>query len=101
MSAPNPDQSDPKALTTLLVGLIGFALVMVTVIGTDALYRATDDAEFRAKNYGVVPAELSRLRSQQLEELHSYRWIDQSKGVVGIPIDRAMELMVREQAAKR
>jgi len=31
--------------------------------------------------------------------LHSYRWIDQPNGVVGIPIERAMELVVREHRA--
>lgn len=34
------------------------------------------------------------LRRQQLERLHSYGWVDRSKGLIHIPIDRAMEQML-------
>jgi hypothetical protein len=33
--------------------------------------------------------------------LHSYGWIDKNSGVVRIPIDRAMELMVEKQNAPK
>ena len=35
-------------------------------------------------------------REQDEERLHSYGWIDQDKGIVRLPIDRAMELLLQE-----
>ena len=37
--------------------------------------------------------DVYQLKSSQLEKLHSYGWIDQSTGVVHIPIDEAMRLV--------
>ena len=37
-------------------------------------------------------------RFKQQEELNGYRWIDPKAKVVGIPIDRAMELVVAESS---
>jgi hypothetical protein len=39
-----------------------------------------------------------QLREGQLERLRSYGWVDQSTGVVHIPIDEAMRLMVERGA---
>lgn len=46
-------------------------------------------------------AKLTELRSREQAEANAYGWVDQAKGVVRLPLDRAMELTVREQAAKR
>ena len=37
----------------------------------------------------------------QMGEINSWRWISEKDGVVRIPIDRAMELVVEEEARKR
>jgi hypothetical protein len=41
---------------------------------------------------------LNDLNTENQKALTSYRWIDKGKGVVGIPIDRAMELEVADLA---
>jgi hypothetical protein len=41
-------------------------------------------------------SELSQLRSSEEETLRNYAWIDREKGVVRIPIERAMEIIARE-----
>jgi hypothetical protein len=38
--------------------------------------------------------ELARLRGRERRELNTYGWVDRDGGVVRIPIDRAMQLMV-------
>jgi hypothetical protein len=38
--------------------------------------------------------EATSLRQQQLEKLNSYGWIDRSQGVVRIPIEQAMQLIL-------
>lgn len=40
-------------------------------------------------------ADLQTLRAKENSLLTHYRWIDQSKGVVAIPIDRAIELIAQ------
>lgn len=44
----------------------------------------------------VQPAlELKDLRQGENDKLNSYGWVDQKAGIVRIPIDRAMELLVK------
>jgi hypothetical protein len=40
--------------------------------------------------------DLQQLRAYEGPKLNSYDWVDRDKGVVRIPIDRAMELVVRK-----
>jgi hypothetical protein len=41
--------------------------------------------------------DLDELRRQEDEILSTYRWIDRDKGIVRIPISRAMELFIERQ----
>lgn len=43
---------------------------------------------------------LADLRHKERVDASTYGWIDQSKGVVRLPLDRAMELTVRDHAKK-
>ncbi|HEU5079628.1 MAG TPA: hypothetical protein VFT72_10450 [Opitutaceae bacterium] len=44
---------------------------------------------------------LTEMRAKEAKQANSYSWIDQQKGTVEIPIDRAMELTVQELNAKK
>jgi hypothetical protein len=39
--------------------------------------------------------DLRRDRDSKLNDLNSYGWVDESRGVVHIPIDKAMEVMIQ------
>lgn len=39
----------------------------------------------------------AELKAKKLQRLHSYGWVDQSKKVVHIPIEKAMEQVLAEQ----
>ncbi len=41
------------------------------------------------------PLDLSRYRAIEEAQLHSYGWIDRGNGVVRIPIERALEIVVQ------
>jgi hypothetical protein len=45
--------------------------------------------------------EMDLLRAEQYETLATYGWIDREEGVVRIPIERAMELLVEEGVPAR
>lgn len=42
----------------------------------------------------VLPEGQQQLQTQGEERLHSYGWVDQGAGVVHIPIDRAIDLVI-------
>ena len=46
-------------------------------------------------------AALAELRAHEAQVSTSYAWIDQSKGVVQLPVDRAVELTLGELSAKK
>jgi len=41
-------------------------------------------------------AELRELRRELHEEVHGYGWVDEAAGVVRIPVDRAVDLVLEE-----
>jgi len=41
-------------------------------------------------------AELARLRAEEDSRLRGYGWVDREHGIVRIPIERAMELLLSE-----
>jgi hypothetical protein len=47
-----------------------------------------------------APADLNELRATEQDELESYGWIDQQKGVVHIPVEQAMTLLVERGLPK-
>ena len=47
-----------------------------------------------------APSDLNALRATEQEELESYGWIDQQKGIVHIPVEQAMTLLVERGLPK-
>jgi hypothetical protein len=73
-----------------VVTLIAFVLVSLY------WFRGAKDSELSDKQAQVDLSQLSLLRAKENEVLTSYKWIDKEKGRVQIPIERAMELVVKE-----
>ncbi|MDB6056856.1 MAG: hypothetical protein JWO95_700 [Verrucomicrobiales bacterium] len=42
------------------------------------------------------PADLSKFRVEEAEQLNTYGWVNQTAGVVRIPVERAMELVLQK-----
>lgn len=94
------DGGDPNTPVTVVIGIVGAILTFVVIIALQAVFFQVERAELRRKSDEAQPEDLARFRAEQAELLHGYRWVDQSAGVVAIPIGRAMELVVRELAAE-
>ena len=92
-------RADPRTVLTLYIGAIGVILLIVVGIWLDVFYKVTVDRENERKVVELVPRPLLKLRSEQLRLLDEYRWIDEDQGVVSIPIERAMELVLAEERA--
>jgi hypothetical protein len=70
-----------------------FVLVLVIIAPHGNTYEAKR-AEAREK-------KLNDARNAAAKELNSYAWVDKGKGIARIPIDRAMELTLRDLASKK
>lgn len=102
-SAPAPR---PVGLITILAILAGLA-VFLLILDFGFWHRSNPDA------FNVAPDQLTKdlawkatpesrraylddLRAKHNHDLQSYEWVDQKAGVVRIPIDRAMQLVIEQ-----
>jgi hypothetical protein len=82
--------SAPMMITSLVMVLLFCGLVFFLVSRGQSIANVEEvKAQVRLKN-------LADLNSENQKALMQYRWVDKSKGVVGVPIDRAMELVLVE-----
>jgi hypothetical protein len=70
----------------------------VLIVLLQAYFYEAQRREHYTKVIAQPSEELATAIAQQEQNLRGYRWIDQEKGIVGIPIERAMELVTREGA---
>jgi hypothetical protein len=73
-----------------------FGVIVLAVIGP--MPRGSDYEETRAKKRMET---LKTVREDSEKTLNTYAWIDKNKGVVRIPISRAMELTTAELAKQK
>jgi hypothetical protein len=85
----------------LVIGVVGATLTLVIVFLLEALVAAEGQAETQRKVVDQPYRELLKLEADQSEVLDAYRWVDREKGIVAIPVERAMEIVVREESAKQ
>jgi len=100
ISRTSPGRSDGgktlDAFSAVVAGIVGSVLLFVAVVILQGAFRDTGDGTADSRIAGGGASLASRLHAEQREAISSYRWVDRSGGVVAIPIDRALELTVRE-----
>ena len=80
-------------VTTLVMLLVFLGLVWIVFLQKQAIPTSTDETRAeRLKN-------LAQLNADNQKILTTYHWVDKSKGIVGIPINRAMELVLKDLSA--
>lgn len=89
-------EDNPDIAGTVATGVIGVALLVGIVVALQGLYNKADAAEYRQKVEAQPSLELQDVQSRQRDKIS--RWVkDPATGVVRMPIDRAMELVVEER----
>jgi hypothetical protein len=78
-------------LLFLFFGIFVLVLVAATPHGNN----------YEAKRADAREKKLNDARKTANQELNSYAWVDKSKGVARIPIERAMQLSLQDLAAKK
>ncbi len=89
--------NDPNPIWTGIWISVGAIVTVASVIALQAMFYRIEDAEIVRKT--VAPEEIAILRTKQQADQNRYRWVSEADGRAGIPIDRAMELVVRDLAA--
>lgn len=96
-----PTGDDPDSPTILYFGTVGAIVVVVSILALAALNAHRESVEFAVKAEAGTTPMARELRNAQASTLARYRWLDREKGVVGLPIDRAIRLVVEERGAPR
>ena len=78
---------DPQASSTAWIGIITALIVIDLVLFLQAFYFGEVRRENRIKIDAAAPLDLTQMRAEQERLLNGYRWIDKTKGIVGIPIE--------------
>jgi len=78
-------------LLFLFFGIFVLVLVAATPHGDN----------YEAKRAQAREEKVKTTRDAANKELNSYAWVDKGKGIARIPIDRAMELTLRDLASKK
>jgi hypothetical protein len=103
----------PAAISGRMVGLCGLSLFAIVALGllvSGELRRWLSPSAFehatasqpiaRSTDTAMLNPQQQQTRShyeaEQRERLSTYGWVDQSKGKVHIPIDRAMAILVQK-----
>ena len=79
-------------------GVLSCLLTFAIILGIQVVYYRAANAEVRRKVVGAVYVDSETVLAAQEAKLARYGWLNRDAGIVAIPVDRAMEIMVREQA---
>lgn len=93
------DHRDARAGLIAAVSGAILVLLVVMIIGVYWLYVVAYERIDQEVYSGAPSKELMAIREREEENLHRYSFIDKEKGIVRIPIDRAMEILAAEFAA--
>ena len=96
-----PVESDAPRTTFIfafaLASCIGLGLVL---LGIDQMFNVLMREEVAEKVLRPESSALRALRADEQAKLTHYQWVDQKKGVLRVPLERAMELTLAEWAAR-
>ena len=93
------ESTDSDGLNTPVIAVVGFVSVVLTfalIVAVQVLYYRMSAAETDRKVIAVRAEGADEKLAQQDAKLARYGWVDRAKGRVVVPVERAMELVVRD-----
>jgi len=85
---------DKTKLAAWSIGILGTFLIAAGLVWV--MYHYTHPAPLGADRVEERYKNLHEVRATEAESLDNYAWADQGKGIVRLPIQRAMELTLQE-----
>lgn len=92
------DRAEPNARAIAAFGFATIVLLAVVVVGLQFYFDRTLEQQVYVQVLAPESQALTSLRAREDEELNTYRFIDRDKGLVRIPVERAIELLAAEAA---
>ena len=93
-------KDDVDVQQVAIVGAFSLILFVAIIVGSQVLFYRSEKADMQFKLKNGLPSEVSILHTEERMKLASYRWVDRQKDVVAIPIERAMELQLKDLQAQ-
>jgi hypothetical protein len=93
------DRRNAKAGPIAIISLVCIAVIAVFVVGVYWFYTVTYEQVEHDQFTGVASKELIAIREREDEQLHKYGYINKDKGIVRLPVERAMQLVEEEAKA--
>ena len=103
MSDPNLqvgfDDTEPRAAWVLIFSIATIITLVATVMFVTAYYDQIHDKLVYERQELPINEDMRNLRAKEDNELHSYGFADKQAGLVRVPIERAMELVLADAAS--
>lgn len=93
-----PDRPNVTLIAAFIVGTCTVVLVLVTLL--IQYFDFTIRAELERKQYAPESSALRKLHAEEQTKLNKYSWVSQKDGTVRMPLDRAIELTLRDWNAR-
>jgi hypothetical protein len=93
------NREEPRYGLVAVFGLATVVVIAILIAGLQFLYEQYREQQVFVKQQVPVWQDLTSLRAREDGQLHSYAYLDRNRGLVRIPIERAMELLAAEAAA--
>jgi hypothetical protein len=93
--------SDIKSRLIVLYGLVFTVIVVVLLVWLRDYFFVVRNETVQRNVLEPPNPKLLELRAMEGATLDHYGWVDKEKGIVRVPIARAMELLVRERRTLR
>jgi hypothetical protein len=93
------DRRDAKAGPIAVVSLVTILVLAIFVVGVYWFYVVTYEQVEYDQFSGVASKELIAIREREDEQLHKYGYINKEKGIIRLPVERAMQLVEEEAKA--
>jgi hypothetical protein len=90
----NPEPVRERTTLAYAVGIIGSFLIVAALVW--AMRHYTQPPPLGEDRVALRKKALAELRADEAEGLNTYGWLDQSKGLVRLPIAEAKKLALRD-----
>lgn len=90
------------SFSSILAGLVALAATAVIVgLLAPVVFERAVGALRAERGWTSTPQATRDARAAQSARLAEYAWVDRAQGVVAVPIERAMQIVVDEAAAPK
>lgn len=89
-------KEDINATLIITVGLVSGLVLVTLAVGVQAWFLYEQETEVNAKWAASVDHKSKAIQDEQFANLHGgVRWIDKDKKIAAMPIEQAMDMVVK------